>query len=107
MPRVNDDILDHDLVTPNPKRTRPADPVTESGDRAISDQGKLPLWKMPTLGNNGSLDTKLVDEGKKNGKAVGKGKVKVIKLEHDAKAKANANASNQKSDMWVSPKSKR
>jgi hypothetical protein len=103
-PRANDDTLDRDLVTPNPKRTRLAGPVTESSDGANSDQGKLPSWTMPTLSENGGLDSKPVADGKKKGKAVEKGKAKVIK-HNDGKAKADA--SDQKTDMRVPPKSKR
>jgi len=61
---------------------------------------------MPTLGDNGSLDIKLGDEGKKKGKPLGKGKAKA-KAILQVDGKTNTNASDQKSDMQVPPKSKR
>jgi hypothetical protein len=100
--RVNVDIPDLD-PTPNPKRTRPAGPATEFNDWAISDQGKVPSWRMPAFGDNGSLDVEPMDKGKEKEMAVGKGKAKATRIKHDGKA----NASDKKSDTRVLPKSKR
>lgn len=101
-PRANNNDLDLDL-TPNPKRTRLADPATNKAiSHPVQVEGELPSWAMPTLGDNGSLAVKSGDGGEKKGKGKGKAK-KTIKLD----GKANANASNRKSDTQVPPKSKR